>query len=112
MDQILIETQTQVLVGVHGNGLTHLVVQPLTSFSTIIEIFYPGGFAFDYSWTASTLGHEHFAVWNDTSTTWLDHPEVAYPEGFQGTHLIPVHGEYVAQLIERRLDASMGNGQN
>jgi hypothetical protein len=37
-----------------------------TPISTVIELFYPGGFAHDYEWTARALGHKHFAVWNDT----------------------------------------------
>ena len=37
-----------------------------TPISTVIEMFYPGGFAHDYEWTARALGHKHFAVWNDT----------------------------------------------
>ena len=37
-----------------------------TPISTVIELFYPTGFAHDYEWTARALGHKHFAVWNDT----------------------------------------------
>lgn len=50
----------------HGNGLTHLVMMPVTPVSTVIEIFYPGGFAHDYEWTARARGMRHFAIWNDT----------------------------------------------
>jgi hypothetical protein len=56
----------QVIVGVHGNGLTHLIAMPATPVSAVIEIFYPGGFARDYQWTAESLGIKHFGVWNDT----------------------------------------------
>ena len=56
----------QFLVGVHGNGLTHLVFMPPTRFSTVIEILYPQGFAHDYQWTSTALGMKHFSVWNDT----------------------------------------------
>ena len=58
--------ETQILLGVHGNGLTHLVMMPVTPVSTVIEIFYPGGFAHDYEWTARARGMRHFAIWNDT----------------------------------------------
>ena len=37
-----------------------------TPISTVIEMFFPGGFAHDYEWTARALGHKHFAVRNDT----------------------------------------------
>lgn len=46
----------QILLGVHGNGLTHLVWMPLTPLTTVIEIFYPKGFAKDYEWTSRALG--------------------------------------------------------
>ena len=54
------------MLGVHGNGLTHLVMMPPTRVSAVIEMFIPGGFAHDYEWTTRALGMRHFAVWNDT----------------------------------------------
>ena len=30
------------MLGVHGNGLTHLIAMPPRPISTVIEIFYPG----------------------------------------------------------------------
>jgi len=56
----------QVMIGVHGNGLTHLLMMPLTPITTVIELFCQGGFAKDYEWTAGSLGMRHYAVWNDT----------------------------------------------
>jgi hypothetical protein len=55
----------QFLVGVHGNGLTHLIMMPITPISTVIELFYPEGFMHDYEWTSRSLGMKHLAVWND-----------------------------------------------
>lgn len=54
------------MVGVHGNGLTHLVAMATTPISTVIEIFYPKGFVFDYRWPTTALGMKHFGIWNDT----------------------------------------------
>jgi hypothetical protein len=54
------------MLGVHGNGLTHLVWMKPTKVSTVVEMFYPGGFAHDYQWTTRALGMSHYAVWNDT----------------------------------------------
>ncbi|KAH9961257.1 hypothetical protein BC827DRAFT_1203501 [Russula dissimulans] len=102
-EQLAYIARTTFLVGVHGNGLTHLIMMPVTPISTVIEIFYPEGYAHDYEWTTRALGMKHFAVRNDSSTTY---PEVTwpnYPEGFQGSQ-IPVHGPYVAKLIEDRAD--------
>jgi hypothetical protein len=98
---------------------------PITPISSVIEIFYPEGYAHDYEWTTRALGMRHFGVWNDTYVSVFFFVEFAtlirrrsgfrssrsdpdvtwpnYPEGFQGSQ-IPVHGPYVAKLIEDRAD--------
>ena len=38
--------------------------------------------------------------------TYPNEPNIAYPEGFQGTS-IPVHGPTVAKLIENRLEGGL-----
>lgn len=101
-EQLALVAKTTVLLGVHGNGLTHLIMMSPTPVSTVIELFFPGGFAHDYEWTARALGHKHFAVWNDTYHTYPNLPWVDYPEGFQGTR-IPVHAPTVVQIIEERI---------
>lgn len=105
-DQIAIMARTTVLLGVHGNGLSHVLWLAPSRFLTTIEIFFPGGFAHDYEWTTRAMGGKHFGVWNDTYFTHPDTPFVAYPEGFQGTN-IPVHGPTVAKIIEDRLDGKL-----
>ncbi|THH20808.1 hypothetical protein EW146_g634 [Bondarzewia mesenterica] len=102
----LVSALEEVLIGVHGNGLTHLIMMPITPVSTVIEIFFPGGFAHDYEWTARARGMKHFSVWNDTSHTHPDAQWPNYPEGFQLTQ-IPVHGPYVAKLVEDRVDGRL-----
>jgi hypothetical protein len=47
------------------NGLTHLIMMPITPISTTIELFSPKEFAHDYEWTMQALGMKHFTVWND-----------------------------------------------
>jgi hypothetical protein len=54
----------QIMMGVHGNGLTALLWMKPTRQSAVIEFFYPGGFARDSQWTAEALGIRHFGVWN------------------------------------------------
>ncbi|EJD52644.1 hypothetical protein AURDEDRAFT_55651 [Auricularia subglabra TFB-10046 SS5] len=111
-EQLAMAARTTVMLGVHGNGLTHLLLMAPTPVSTVIEIFYPGGFAHDYEWTARALNIKHFAVWNDTYHAAPNEPRVDYPDGkdgdggFQGNH-IPVHGPAVAQLIADRLDGKL-----
>lgn len=55
--------------------------------STVIEFFFPGGFAEDYEFTARALGIRHYGIWDDTSFTYPDLPQLAYPEGFQGNEI-------------------------
>ncbi|KIL60351.1 hypothetical protein M378DRAFT_83855 [Amanita muscaria Koide BX008] len=105
-EQIRIAAETTIMLGVHGNGLTHLVFMPPTRLSTVIEIFYPGGFAHDYQWTATAMGMKYFNVWNDSYSALPDEPPVDYPPGFQEAS-IPVHGLSIAKLIEDRLDGKI-----
>ncbi|KAG8987697.1 hypothetical protein FRB90_003205 [Tulasnella sp. 427] len=105
-EQLAIAAETTIMIGVHGNGLTHLLWMPLTPLTTVMEIFYPGGFAKDYEWTARVLGFTHYAIHNDTAFTHPTEPKVNYPPGFQGTK-IPVHGPSVAKIIEDRIDGRL-----
>ncbi|KAF5375406.1 hypothetical protein D9615_007992 [Tricholomella constricta] len=103
-EQVRAAARTTILLGVHGNGLTHLVFMKPTRASAVIELFYPGGFAHDYHWTSRALGMDHYAVWDDKSYTYPDEPPVNYPEpGFQGNE-IPVSGPAVARLIEEHVE--------
>ncbi|KAG9035592.1 hypothetical protein FRB95_010998 [Tulasnella sp. JGI-2019a] len=102
-EQVQMAAKSTIILGVHGNGLTHLVWMPPSPISTVIEIFYPGGFARDYEWTARALGHRHYGIWNDTYITNPRVPEVIYVEGFHGRE-IPVHGPTVAKLVEDRVE--------
>ncbi|WVW80851.1 hypothetical protein I302_102841 [Kwoniella bestiolae CBS 10118] len=101
-EQFALAGRTTIMLGVHGNGLTHLLWMPATPRSAVIEMFFKGGFARDYQWTAHALGLRHFAVQHDVSFTAPNLPKVDYPEGFQGTS-ITVVGKVVADLIEDRL---------
>jgi len=108
-------------MGVHGNGLTALLWMKVTPRSTVMEFFYPGGFAHDYEYTTRALGMVHYGFWGaryvlsirhsglvsfsyyiNSSFSGAEAPPVAYPEGFQGNE-IPLDGEVVAQLVHRRL---------
>jgi hypothetical protein len=66
-EQVQVAGRTTVMLGVHGNGLTHLILMPPSPLSAVIEMFYPGGQAHDYEWTSSEgLKMGYYAVWNDT----------------------------------------------
>jgi hypothetical protein len=51
------------MMGVHGNGLTSLIWMKPTQKSTVIEFFFPGGFAQDYEFTTRALGMVHYGFW-------------------------------------------------
>jgi hypothetical protein len=109
------------MMGVHGNGLTALLWMKPTPRSTVMEFFYPGGFAHDYEYTTRALGMVHFGFWGGRYVSLIrpyrpplvlmrrnsyfsgaEVPPVAYPVGFQGNE-IPIDGELVASLVHKRL---------
>jgi len=53
------------MMGVHGNGLTSLVWMKPTARSTVMEFFFPEGFAYDYEWTTRALGMVHYGFWGN-----------------------------------------------
>lgn len=102
-EQIRLAARTTIMMGVHGNGLTHLLwMNNQNPRTTVIEFFYPGGFAEDYEFTARALGIKHYGVWGDTTFTAPNNPQIAYPEGFQGNE-IPCDGKVISELIVQRL---------
>ncbi|PCH45121.1 hypothetical protein WOLCODRAFT_106109 [Wolfiporia cocos MD-104 SS10] len=105
IEQFQLAGRTTIMMGVHGNGLTSLLWMRPTPRSTVMEFFYPEGFAHDYEYTTRALGMVHYGFWNDRSFTRPDVPPVNYPEGFQGNS-IPVDGAAVARLCRERLTLS------
>ncbi|KAJ7494739.1 hypothetical protein B0H11DRAFT_2003188 [Mycena galericulata] len=104
-DQVKVAAKSTIMLGVHGNGLTHLVLMKPNRVSAVIEIFLPGGFARDYEWTSRSLGMTHYSVWNDTIFTYPNEPKIPdYPDGFHGPN-IPVNGPVVARLIDEHVTA-------
>ncbi|KAI0314669.1 hypothetical protein OF83DRAFT_1063437 [Amylostereum chailletii] len=105
VEQLKLAGRTTVMLGVHGNGLTSLLWMKPSPRSTVMEFFYPGGFAHDYEYTTRALGMVHYGYWGDSAFTRPDVPPVAYPPGFQGNE-IPIDGRVVAQIIRERLTLS------
>ncbi|EDR06835.1 uncharacterized protein LACBIDRAFT_299738 [Laccaria bicolor S238N-H82] len=104
-DQIALPMKSTIIVGVHGNGLTHQLWMPRSERSTVIEIFDPPSYAFDYEMLARNMGHRHYGVQNDTLLTFPKnetHEGVHYTPGFHG-NAIPVYAPAVAQTIRQRL---------
>ncbi|KAF9256393.1 hypothetical protein L218DRAFT_881821, partial [Marasmius fiardii PR-910] len=103
--QIELAARTTIMLGVHGNGLTHQLWMTPSAKSTVIEMFIPEGYTFDYEILARNLGHRHYGIWNDTALTYppgTTHKGVKFPKGFHGNE-IPVHAPTIAKIIRERL---------
>nr|XP_019050432.1 hypothetical protein I302_00864 [Kwoniella bestiolae CBS 10118]OCF29362.1 hypothetical protein I302_00864 [Kwoniella bestiolae CBS 10118] len=74
-DQIRLFADADIIIGVHGNGLTHQVW--MAPGGIIIEIFPPGVFLRDYQLIAQVVGHEHIAILDSqiyTKQEWENEP--------------------------------------
>ncbi|KAF8997469.1 hypothetical protein BDQ17DRAFT_1283867 [Cyathus striatus] len=92
-EQIAAAARSTIIVGVHGNGLTHQLWMQPSLRSAVFEIWYPPSYVWDYEMLARNMGHKHYGVWNDTFITF---PKGTYYEGVkivEGFHSnsIPVY---------------------
>ncbi len=58
--QLQIIRNTDILIGAHGNGLTHSYFLPDSAL--VLEIFPEGAFAMDYQMISELSGHEYYAI--------------------------------------------------
>ncbi|KAI4517334.1 hypothetical protein K525DRAFT_211140 [Schizophyllum commune Loenen D] len=65
MQQIQLAARTTIMMGVHGNGLTSLIWMNSSPRATVMEFFFPGGFAYDYEYTSRAMGLTHYGFWNN-----------------------------------------------
>ncbi|KAG5653309.1 hypothetical protein H0H81_001269 [Sphagnurus paluster] len=75
MEDMSLEQQIEVMA-----RSTHQLWMPSSPRSTVIEIFQPKGYVYDYEMLARNVGRRHYAVWNDTLTTF---PKGTYFEGIK-----------------------------
>ncbi|KAF8996225.1 hypothetical protein BDQ17DRAFT_1392068 [Cyathus striatus] len=104
-EQIAAAARSTIIVGVHGNGLTHQLWMQPSLRSAVFEIWYPPSYVWDYEMLARNMGHKHYGVWNDTFITFPKgtyYEGVKFVEGFHGNS-IPVYGPAVANKIRERL---------
>ncbi|WWC96889.1 hypothetical protein V866_003764 [Kwoniella sp. B9012] len=74
-DQIRLFADADIIIGVHGNGLTHQMW--MAPGGVVIEIFPPGVFLRDYQLIAQVVGHDHIAILNSriyTRQEWKNEP--------------------------------------
>ncbi|KAJ8501871.1 hypothetical protein ONZ45_g11990 [Pleurotus djamor] len=85
-EQFDISTRTDIMIGVHGNGLSHQMW--MKPGGTVFEFFDEGGFQRDYQLLAEAMHHTHHVIWNDTyHTTWRKERKVAMTPNFNNVHL-------------------------
>lgn len=66
-----------------------MLFMPPTPKATVIEIFYPGGLAYDYEWPARrALRFKHFAVWNDTCVRLFTNALTSHVHLVDGTRIL------------------------
>ncbi|KZT55618.1 hypothetical protein CALCODRAFT_436925 [Calocera cornea HHB12733] len=103
-EQLLWAARTTVMLGVHGNGLTHQLMMPPHPRSAVLEMFRPPNFARDYEWTAGVLGHAYYTIQNDTFFTPPTLADVNYDDwNTDKVRSIPVHPPTVVEVIETQL---------
>ncbi|KAL7413708.1 hypothetical protein BDY24DRAFT_49095 [Mrakia frigida] len=86
-DQMALISKTDVLIGVHGNGLTNEIW--MKPGGAVMEIFDVGGFTRDYQLLTEPLRHTYIPIWNDTVYDWAaDVPGFKLSDNFMGTDLV------------------------
>ncbi|KZO90815.1 hypothetical protein CALVIDRAFT_558497 [Calocera viscosa TUFC12733] len=100
-DQIKLSSQTTIMLGVHGNGLSNMLWMERSSRSTVMEIHFPQAFVVDYEVAAMSLGHQYRGFWNDTYFI-----EQRGPQSLKGMHgsNIVIHAPTVISAIAEILN--------
>jgi len=62
-EQIQISSTADIMIGVHGNGLTNALWMPRGGL--VMELFGPGRCAFDYQWISSVSGQKYAGISGD-----------------------------------------------
>jgi len=109
-DQIAQASQTNIMIGNHGNGMTHALW--MSPSSTVVEIYPSGSWNRNYVTIAIMSWHNHFGVWNysivrDPDIQWVDKkdtdliaPRLHFGDDFNGEN-IPCESIPVLEIIER-----------
>ncbi|RXK39808.1 hypothetical protein M231_02863 [Tremella mesenterica] len=109
-EQFCLALRTDIMIGVHGNGLTHqLWMKPD---SGVLEFMMGPGFARDYALVAELMGHEYYAIHDDhvfPPDQWRreDGWAVDQGPGFHGSN-VRVNGEFIAEMVRDMAAARRG----
>lgn len=105
--QFCLALRTDIMLGVHGTGLSHqLWMKPN---SGVLEIMREPGFVRDYALVAELMGHEYYAVHNDhvfPPNQWrkADGSTAELPPDFDGS-TIRVDADFVSGLVKKMAGA-------
>ncbi|KAF7419581.1 hypothetical protein PC9H_002172 [Pleurotus ostreatus] len=93
---VLDTTTGQIMVGVHGNGLSHQMW--MKAGGTVLEFYDTGGFMRDYQLLAEAMHHTHYVIWNDTiHDKWRENKKTLMTKNFNNVHL---HTPFVIELLD------------
>lgn len=101
IEQVRAVADASVMIGIHGNGLTHQLW--MSTKSTLIELFPTKSFLRDYQAVATVLGHNYWAVQNDTVFTDEDMHRYAQDETGERLHdgtVVQLHVPFIRDLVE------------
>ncbi|WWC96890.1 hypothetical protein V866_003765 [Kwoniella sp. B9012] len=90
-----------IIIGIHGNGLTHQMWMP--EGGIVIELFIPDAFLRDYQVLSQALGHRHIAIWNDRilpPSEWETIDGQLNPTIMHNGTLIPLNTSFIQTLLE------------
>ncbi|GFZ42512.1 hypothetical protein JCM24511_00228 [Saitozyma sp. JCM 24511] len=102
-EQVTMVSDADIIVGVHGNGLTHLLWMPQGG--NVVEFFPPDSFTRDYEVPATAVGHAYHAIRNVTvylPEHWVvDEPSV---ESLRAGMDLPLDTDFVASFLGELVD--------
>ncbi|WWC87939.1 uncharacterized protein L201_002839 [Kwoniella dendrophila CBS 6074] len=105
VDQIKLFADADIIIGVHGNGLTHQMWMP--SGGILIEIFPHGVFLRDYQVIAQVMGHQHIAILDSkiyTQEEWESEPgKLLASTGQANDQNIHLNKGFIGDLLETKL---------
>ncbi|KAF8315003.1 hypothetical protein DL93DRAFT_2057788 [Clavulina sp. PMI_390] len=104
-EQLNLALRTTVMLGVHGNGLTHALWMDPSRSPVLMEFFADQGFSFDYEYPMRQLGITYYGWWNSKSFSHRELPENHIDDAFQGT-AIRIDGEAVAKRIHEHVTST------
>ncbi|KAL0959223.1 hypothetical protein HGRIS_014501 [Hohenbuehelia grisea] len=94
-DQFDISTRTNIVIGVHGNGLTHQMW--MKPGGKVLEFYDTGGFMRDYQLLAEAMHHTHYVIWNDTiEDSWREKQRTQTTPNF---HNVRLHAPFIIELL-------------